>query len=178
MTDPTIGSVLARTNAFEKAAHEILSKHESAPSRVVILEDTYAALGRLTLRQDDLIRQALRCAEEALFRAAHVMAWAGFVDFLYEKLGSDGLVKLRAARPKWTGKDIWEMSETLNERQFVDACQPIGLADKNEVKRMVSLLDRRNQCAHPTSYYPDLNMTLGYVSEVLHLIKDLQPRKL
>lgn len=178
MSEGDLAPILARVSAFRTEAHAILSKHEAARSRVVILEDTYKQLGVMSLRQDDLLRQALRCSEHGLYRAAHVMAWAAFVDFLFEKIGSDGLLRLRAARPKWVGKDIFEMAEFVPDRQFVEVCRDLGLATKNEVKLMSSLLDRRNECAHPSAYYPDLNTTLGFTSEVLQMIGRLQPATL
>jgi hypothetical protein len=176
LIDPDVAPVLARAQAFRDEAHLILGRHEAAPSRVIILKATYEKLGKLSLSQDDMLRQALRCSEQGLYRAAHVMAWAAFVDFLFEKLNSDGLVKLRAGRPRWVGKDIFEMAEWYPDHQFIDAARDIGFATKNEAKQMISLLDRRNECAHPTAYYPDLNMTLGYVSQLLQLIASLQPR--
>src|SRR5712691_3447199 len=101
-----LSDFVARTRAFEKEAHTILGVHETSPSRLVLLEATYKRLGALSLRQDDLLRQALRCIENELFRAAHVMAWAAFMDFLEEKLASDGLLKLRAARPAWKTANV------------------------------------------------------------------------
>ena len=170
--------LIAKARAFRDEAHQILGRHETATSRVVILRTTYDKLGKLSLSQDDLVRQALRCAEHGLYRAAQVMAWAAFVDFLFEKLSSDGLVKLKNARPKWVGRDIYEMAEWYPDHQVIDVTHDLGLATKNDAKQMHSLLDRRNQCAHPTSYNPDLNMTLGYVSELLQLLARLQPRTL
>jgi hypothetical protein len=169
---------VARVHAFENEAHRILGGHEAARSRVVILERTYDELAALSLKQDDLFRQALRCVENELYRAAHVMAFASFMDFVFEKLSSDGLTKLRAAYPKWVGKDIHEMAEYVPDRQFLEAIRPLGLGSKNDVRRAVSLLDRRNDCAHPTAYYPDLNMTLGYIAEVLQAVKLFKPRTL
>jgi hypothetical protein len=32
---------------------------------------------------------------------------------------------------------------------------------------MLGLLARRHECAHPSSYTPNLNQSLGYVSELL-----------
>src|SRR3990172_9975107 len=107
--------VLGRARAFEREAHGILAVHEAALSRLVLLEDTYKRLTALTLRQDDLLRQALRCVENELYRAAHVMAWAAFMDFLEEKLESDGLAKVRAARPTWKGTDMADMREYVPE---------------------------------------------------------------
>ena len=40
------------------------------------------------------------------------------------------------------------------------------------------LLTRRNECAHPSTYLPGLNETLGYIAETLNRIEYLQPRSL
>ena len=37
--------------------------------------------------------------ENELYRASHVMVWAGFMDFLEEKLGSDGFAKRAQSVP-------------------------------------------------------------------------------
>src|ERR1022692_541204 len=168
---------LARAQLFERDAHEILSGHEDANvSRVIKLEQAYALLDTLSVRQDDLMRQALRCAENELYRAAHVMAWAACMDFIQEKLSADNLASLRAVRPKWQGKDISEMAEYVPERQLVDVLQNVGLASKNEVNALVGLLQHRNECAHPSDYLPAVNETLGYIAEVMQRIKLLAPK--
>ncbi len=177
--DARIRELIASVREFERQAHALLAIHESSSkSRVVVLDDTYRSLGVLNLRQDDLMRQALRCIEAGLYRAAHVMAWAAFMDFLEEKFQSDGLVRLRAARTAWKGKNIEEMREYVNEFQLIEATLDLGLSTKNEVKALHGLLNKRNECAHPSNYYPQLNETLGYVSEVLQRIKTLQPKTL
>jgi hypothetical protein len=173
-----LSQVRERVRRFEKEAHAILSAHEKARSRVVILDATYATLSGLSLRQDELIRQALRCAEAELFRASHVMAWAGFMDFLEDKLASDGLVRLAAARPKWPTKSLEELRENVNEYQLVEAARDLGLCSKNETKALHGMLNKRNECAHPSDYFPDLNETLGYISEVLRRIRTLMPKAL
>ena len=47
---------LVKARAFESQAHRILAVHETAPSRVVLLDETYRKLTELSLRQDDLMR--------------------------------------------------------------------------------------------------------------------------
>jgi len=170
---------VARSVRFQLEAHEILSRHETVKSsRVVVLSTTYKKLSTLNLRQDDLMRQALRCVENGLFRAAHVMGWAAFMDFLEEKFQSDGLVKLRAVRQNWKGQTIEDMREYVPERQLVEATKDLGLATKNEMGALIALLNRRNDCAHPSSYYPQLNETLGYLSELMQRIFQLKDKKL
>ncbi len=176
--DARIRELIASARDFERQAHALLAIHESSRSRVVVLEDTYNKLGALNLRQDDLMKQALRCVEVGLYRAAHVMAWAAFMDFFEDKLQSDGLAKVRAARPLWKGRDITEMREYVPEGQFIEVSQYVGLCTKNETKALNGLLNRRNECGHPSNYYPQLNETLGYISELLQRIAILQPKTL
>lgn len=167
---------LRRVKAFEREAHVVLSVHESAQSRVVLLEDTYRRLGKLSLRQDELLRQALRCVENSLFRAAHVMAWAGFMDFLEEKIASDDLKKLRTIRPSWKAATVEELRENVVEYQLIEAARDLGLCTKTEAKGVQGLLNKRNECAHPSDYFPLLNESLGYLSEILQRMEQMRPR--
>ena len=173
-----LADLLGRVRAFEHEAHGILAVHEAAPSRLILLEETYKKLGALSLRQDDLLRQALRCIENELYRAAHVMAWAAFMDFLEEKLASDGLLKLRAARPTWKAASVEEVRENVVEYQLLEVGRDLGLCGKTETKALQGLLNKRNECAHPSAYFPSMNETLGYVTEVLNRIGALQPKAL
>lgn len=156
-----------KVSSFEQEAHAILSWHESSKSRIVLLEDTYAQLGAMSIKQDDLFRQALRCAESGCFRAAYVMAWAGFVDFIEEMLEADGFVRIRAVKPKWSIASLSDLREQYPEAQIIDAMRDGGFLSKSGAKALQGLLTRRNECAHPSDYYPDLNTTLGYISEIL-----------
>lgn len=167
-----VADYAARVAAFEKSAHDIFGRHESSASRVVLLDASYTRLQQLNIRQDELMRQALRCVEEELYRAAHVMAWSAFMDFYEEILASDGLVALRRERPKWKHvSSIEELREYESEFALLELAQPLSLASKNEMKDLQSRLNKRNQCAHPSSYTPDLNTTLGYVTEILQHMK-------
>ena len=148
--------------------------HETSKSRVVVLEDTYRKLAGLSLRQDELFTQALRCTENNLFRAAHVMAWAAFVDFFEQKLASDGFNKLKAARPNWNFSTIEELREAYPEHQLIDVGRATGLCSKSQTKALHGLLNRRNESAHPSNYEPDLNVTLGYISELLQRLETLK----
>jgi hypothetical protein len=161
---------------FGREANSILSKAETAPSRIITLDDSYAKLAKLSLAQDELLRQALRCVEHQLYRAAHVMAWSALMDFLEEKLASDGLRAVATARPKWPTQNIEALREQVNEFQLIEVTHVVGLCSKNEVKALHGLLNRRNECAHPSPYFPNLNEALGYVTEVMQRIKHLQPK--
>jgi hypothetical protein len=106
------------------------------------------------------------------------MAWAGFMDFLEEKLASDGFVRLATSRPKWPTKSVEELRENVNEYQLIEVTRELGLCSKNDVKALHGTLNKRNECAHPSDYFPDLNETLGYIAELLRRIGTLMPRTL
>lgn len=169
-------NVLARVHAFEKEAHRMLARHEATVSRVITLEDTYSTLSGLSLNQDKLFREALRCVENQLFRAAHVMAWAGFMDYLENKMMNEYLVELKAAYPKWNISIIEDLREQVPEHQQIMACRTVKLLSKTEEKAFLGLLNTRNECAHPSSYSPDLNESLGFISQLLNRIKTLQKK--
>lgn len=173
-----IRKLLDRVHYFEKEAHKILSVHETSPSRVITVEKTYEELDGLSLQQNELFRQALKCIENSLFRAAHVMAWAGFMDFLEEKLAPGGFKSLHSIRQKWKFKTIDELRENVPEYQIIVACKDLGLFTKTEMKSIVGLLNKRNECAHPSSYSPGLNESLGYISDLIHRIEILKNKKL
>ena len=173
-----VKEALRHCRAFVGEAHAILGHHESSPSRVMLLENSYGKLTTLTLKQDELMRQALRCMENRLYRASHVMAWAGFMDFLEERLGSDGFVKLRAHRPKWMFANVVELRETIVEYQIIDAARDVGLCEKSEAKALQGLLNKRNECAHPSDFYPGINEAVGYFSEILQRIETLRKKTL
>jgi ribosomal protein S18 len=106
------------------------------------------------------------------------MAWAAFMDFLELKLSSDGFKKLRVAYPRWNFKTIEDLREEVSEYQIIEATRKVGLCEKNQTKALQGLLNKRNECAHPSNFYPGLNETLGYISEVFQRIRAIQPKKL
>lgn len=174
-----VTTLVARARVFEREAHQLLSTLESSPSRVMSLTGTRKQLGILNLKQDELLQEALIAAEISLHRPAMVMAWAAFMDFLQEKIASDGLAKLHALHSNW-GKysSLDELRENVSEFQMLDAAKGLGLLTKSEAKALHGLLSKRNECAHPTGYKPVLNETLGFISELLNRIPTIDMRTL
>ncbi|KUI04452.1 hypothetical protein [Mycobacterium sp. IS-3022] len=166
-----------RASNFERAAHVLLSTQEAAPSRVVTLNETRKQITILNLKQTELLNEAMRAMEAKLYRAAIVMAWAAFVDFLQEKLASDNLVAVHTARPKWSNwTTLDDLRENVPEAQMLDVARDVKLLTKPETKGLHGLLSKRNECAHPSGYAPGLNEALGYVSELLNRIPNINKK--
>ncbi|WP_150125550.1 hypothetical protein [Sphingomonas sp. LM7] len=140
------------------------------------LDESYVTLTGLTLRQDEIFRQGLRCVENGLFRAAHVMAWAGMVDCLQTLIASDGFTKLKAVRSKWTLNSVEQMSEFYTEYALIEAMGAMNIFTKAEAKALFGMLSKRNECAHPGDYFPSFNETLGYISEIFSRLRAITTR--
>jgi len=71
---------------------------------------------------------------------AHVTAWAACMDYIEELLSADSLVKLKAVRPNWQGRDIREIAEYVAEYQLVETLKAVGLIIKNGTNALLDLL--------------------------------------
>lgn len=153
---------------FEDEAHQILGTDEAASkSRIFTLAKTYQKLDDLSAKQDDMLRQALRCVELEVFRGSHVMAWAAMIDYLQEYAADDNFASLKQARANWTINSMEDLRENHTEYALIDGMHVAKLITKGEKKAFHGLLHKRNECAHPSDYYPDLNESLGYISEII-----------
>lgn len=164
--------------SFEKEAKRILAKHESSFHRIITIEDTYRRLSALNLKQDDLLRQSLRCVEMTVFRGAHVLAWAAMADYIEEWFELDAFQRLKATRPNWKNINaVEDLRERYPEFQIIEAFKACGFCAKSMENALKGLLAKRNECAHPSNYYPDLNTTLGYISDLLIRFEMLEKKK-
>jgi len=178
MSDPVVETI-SRVRRFEAAAHELLSQHEDAPSRVISLADTRKQVGILNLKQTELLEEALAALQHGLYRSAIVMAWAAMSDFIQAKLASDNLVKVKALRPAWSKyKVLDDLRENVTEYAMLEAARDLRLLGKAEHKALQGLLAKRNECAHPSGYRPGLNEALGYVSELLNRVPAIDQRNI
>ena len=170
-----ITRVVSKARALEAEARSILATVESAKQRRFTLDASYKALGQLSIKQDNLFKQALRCVEHELYRAAHVMAWAACVDFLHEKLGEDNLAAVNSKRPSWNVNAVEDL-RSWADHQIIEVARDCNLLTKTSMKAFHGLLNKRNECAHPEDYFPALNDTLGYMDELFKRISALQAR--
>ena len=98
------------------------------------------------------------------------MAWAAFIDFLHNKLAEDNFQKLAFAMTSWRLNVVEDLREQ-SDFQVIEAAKKINFLRRSEQKALHGLLNKRNECAHPEDYYPKLNDTLGFVTEILTRIE-------
>lgn len=150
--------ILNDLSKFSLESRRVLSRIESSGERLITIEDAYKELTSLNIKQDELIRESLRCIEVGLFRAAHVLAWSAMSDFLSNLLASKFKKENDAIR------------EQFNDNRMLEQLRTNGLITKSLEKSLKGLLNKRDECGHPSDYFPELDQTLGYVREILSRI--------
>jgi hypothetical protein len=170
-----IQSYSQKINNFRKDAHEILSIHESAKkSRVVMLHASFEKLKMLSIKEETLFKESLNCVENGFYRSAIVLSWVGFMHFVLEKIDVYGMQNVKLKKPSWNYSSIEELTEKQSEYAIIELLMEIGYCSKTEKKALHGLLNKRNECAHPSSHIPDINESLGYISELFKRIEQLQ----
>jgi len=174
-----LNTIKRNSNEFKLESEQIFAKHEDSKSRVTTLHKTRKKILTLSIQQDELFQQAIECIERGIYRAALVMGWAAFMDFLEQKIASDGLVKAKIQRNNWVRYNtIEEIRENATEHELISVARDLGLLTKGEMKTLHGHLSTRNQCAHPSNHRPDMNESLGYIAALLNLISQLQNKAL
>ena len=152
----------------------VAQPRERSAYRVLTLSESFAKLTALSLKQDALMREALYCVEQGLYRPAHVSAWAAFIDYCHEwSTDNKRIGSMRAARAKWTLNVAADLRQQTDFALF-EAMHAAGLISQTVMKALHGLLNKRNECAHPEEYDPGLNDTLGFVDELMKRIVALQ----
>lgn len=159
-----VGEVLKGIENFKKESIKVLSRLENSKTRIITIEETYKQLKGLDVKQEDMIRESLRCIENELFRAAHILAWSGFIDYL-----GTLLVDLEPA-----SMDSENLREQFSDFKIIEQAVKLGIVKKLMGRSLKALLTKRNECAHPSDFFPGLNETLGYVSEIIARIRMIQ----
>jgi hypothetical protein len=164
----------ARLQRFNSDARAALGTVEGSAVRVMSLEASYGRLKSLNVKQDDLLRQSLRCVEHELYRAAHVLAFAALMDFIEERLSRNRCNAVRKVRDKWKVFRVEDLREIGSDFQVIEVLRETNQCSKTQEKALKGLLNRRNESAHPSDYYPDLNETLGFIAEVMNRVGGFQ----
>ena len=159
-----LDDLVHRAALFKRSAIRVLSIRQPSELRAIQLDRVLKTIAGLSIVQDRLFVQSIMCVERNVPRAACVLAWAAFMDFLEHKIAEDGLVKLKATRPDWTKYAcIEDLRENVPEQQIIEAASAMGFLSKSERKTILGLLAKRNECAHPSDYVSGLSLIVGEI---------------
>ena len=121
----------------------------------------------------DFVEEAVKCLEAELHRSAIVMAWLGAVDVLQKHVHQNHLTafNLEAARVNAGGR--WKTAVTqddlgkMNEGDFLDRIENLGIIGKNVKTELKVCLDLRNGCGHPNTLQVSSNRSAAHIETLL-----------
>jgi hypothetical protein len=162
-----------RVEQLETQLLKLLDAHEEVRARMAIVQSLQRQLEELNLERNILLRDSLLAVEAGLFRAAHILAWGGFIDFLCEQFSIDSVMH---EYPKWQVESIDDLHR-VKEDQLIEAGKRIGLYRQNTMKTLHGLLNDRNQLAHGSGHFPEFNETIGSFHKLFREIKLIQANR-
>ena len=165
--------VLAGVKNFEREAASIFEGHEAAlATRAYHATESLRKVSHLTFAQADALKQAVRCVEAGLYRAAFVMAWTAIADLILEVAIKETAI-VSARRPTWSFTDKTSLAEERSDYAIVLALKESGILSKGKMKSLHGMLHRRNECSHPSTFHPGPNEALGFIDECIATAKSL-----
>lgn len=167
-------SILPQLRLLDRELDTKLAAFEGSPKRVISIRESRKRLVSLSLAQEELFAEAFTCLEQGLSRAAIVLSWAAFMEYVHSLLESESFSpKVRAVRKNWSDcRDF----RGFTDHQVLEAAGEVSLLNKNEVRITHGWLSQRHECAHPGRRSPDTNAGLGFVANLLGRIEDLEKR--
>lgn len=187
--DRTALASIART--VLKAFH-----HEAQQMKAVLLDTSAVAdslrdlpdrLSFLTESQTHLRNEVIRCLETGAYRSGIVMTWNFGYDYVRHWVFSNHVGEFNktlttkymttrggSQRPVYEPisqySDFWEAKPAPGERTFLDTCEGANILNGKAYDSLVNFLRRRNDFAHPNFLTPDVDLTKGYIAELLSVI--------
>jgi hypothetical protein len=178
-------------NTIIKALH-----HEASEKNTIILDSSAIAeslrklperMPFLTEAQTHLRNEVIRCLECSAYRAAIVMAWNFAFDYVRHWVFSNHLAPFNNSLttrytiqrggqtlPRYDAisqyPDFWEARPAPGERTVLDTCQDANILPGKAYDSLVECLRRRNDYAHPNFKTPDVDLTKGYIAELISVI--------
>ena len=129
-------------------------------------------IGDLLRRSVDEFEQARRCLAHDLTRPAHVAAWNSFVALAFAQLADDDFAALRTSKHR-AELSLDDLMRAVHGRELIRLLARHELVAADDGTVLDDVLRRRNDCAHPMPYEPDLAETATYLSSILSLSASL-----
>ena len=148
-------------------------EQESPRAALTSLEDAVAAA---PADYRAYLEEAVRCYENALYRAAILMVWSAVMQHLYSVASSHhgGVAAFEQANlAKFGGtgryRKIVKADDFLylGDDAFLQLGEDVGLYNRNARRLLGDRLTLRNLCGHPTKYQPGREETVIFIESLL-----------
>lgn len=167
--------------------------HEASSKQTLVLDPSSVSdslrtlqdrLQYLTETQTHLKSEAIRCLECGALRSAIVMSWNFSYDYVRHWVFSNHLAAFNNTlttkyltnkrQPVYDAitqyHDFWEARPYVGERVFLDTCESSGVITGKAYSSLVEFLRRRNDYAHANFKLPNIDLTKGYIAELIGTI--------
>lgn len=124
------------------------------------------------------IEEAIRCLHPPVlaFRAAVLMGWTAAIYHLRKKVEYMGYSNFNTAfqkvYPQSKRKPVNHFYdlEDYKDIELLEVCEKLRLYDKAVKKRLLSWLDLRNGCGHPTDVIPEIHIVKAFFEEIIEYV--------
>lgn len=120
------------------------------------------------------VEEAVVCVEAGALRAGIVFLWAGVTRTLQNRILQFGVDPCNAALLKHDPKSRLirrvDDFQYVKEKILLQVAQELGILDKSEKGVLETCLDLRNQCGHPSAYWPGQQKALAFVEDVMNIV--------
>lgn len=170
--DKTVESFLILCSRADFSRRRVAEPQPASGPIQFTIGSRMAGLARL----EEELHEARACADHGLHRPAFVAAWNGYVALALTFLAADGFAAVRSVRPSWKLTSVEDLAMKTPGAELLRILSELDLTNGEMGDLLPLYLQRRNDCAHPTSFRPTATETHAYVLDVHHAALDLIDR--
>jgi len=130
------------------------------------------AIGNVAARK--YVEEAILALESGALRASAVFLWAGAMQTIREKCFAKGATVLLAELKRHSQKTATirrlEDLTAVKDRDLLESTPGLGVFDGQQKKALVECLNLRNQCGHPSSYWPRKLRIKAFIEDVAGIV--------
>jgi len=120
------------------------------------------------------VEEAIKALEAGALRASVVFLWAGATQTIREECFAKGPAVLSAEllRHNQKASTVRRLEDltAVKDRDLLEATPGLGVFDNSQKKALVQCLDLRNQCGHPSSYWPRELRVKAFIEDVVGIV--------
>ena len=138
-----------------------------------------ASLRRILLtaqskEEQDYLTEAIICVQAGAYRAGVIFAWMVAIRNIQNKCLRHSTTIVNASLKKFDAKarevkDIDDFAY-VKDSVVLEACQDLGIFDKNEKAILVECLGLRNKCGHPGKYAPQPLKVAAFIEDLIAIV--------
>ena len=86
--------------------------------------------------------------------------------------------RLNQVRSNWKINQQSDLREVASDKQIIETLTLLHLTNKTEEKVIIGLLNKRNECAHPSDPFTNIMAAIGYISDIIERIRRIQGKRI